>query len=327
MNKSEDIHSPNISVVMPVYNGAWTLRESIESILSQTYRNFELIICNDASTDDTQNVLASIEDDRICIIQNESNLGPGPSRDRAIDIARGKWLAFTDADDTWVPERLETLLHVADSKQNAMIFDDIMECHDAPCGMIPWCALRGKYAFSQNNLNVIEVPPESYICSKSLLIKPLLPTAFIRENNIRHSSRPDSKEPVEDSEYFLKLIVHGLRLIYVPIPMYYYRITPGSATSQTKRITIMREIFEDIANKSSHAPTFRDALQKKISIERRKEQYLPIIQSLKNKNFIKAIRQVIQSPWIITDSIPRLYRAMTYHIHRLLHGGIPRGTR
>lgn len=327
MHEAQNIHSPYVSIVMPVYNSARTVTEAIDSILKQTYENFELIICNDASIDNTRNILESITDKRIHIIHNETNLGPGPSRDKAIDIARGKWLAFTDSDDTWLPERLEILLNVADSEQNAMVFDDIMECHDAPSGMIPWCTLRGDHAFSKNNLNIIEVPLESYICSKSLLIKPLLQTEFIRKNHIRHSSRPDSKEPVEDSEFFLKLMLSGMRLLYIPKAMYYYRITPGSATSQIKRITIMRELFEDIASKSRHAPAIQLALENKILIERRKEQYLPIILSLKNKDIIKAAHLVLQSIWIIPDSIPRLFHALVYHIHRIRHKGRIRGTR
>jgi succinoglycan biosynthesis protein ExoO len=312
---------------MPVYNGARTLREAVDSILSQTYRDFELIICNDASIDTTSNVLKSITDDRVYIIQNEINLGPGPSRDRAIEIARGQWIAFIDADDTWVPERLETLLIVADSKQNAMIFDDIMECHDTPLGMIPWRALRGEYAFSENSLNVIEVPLESYICSKRLLIKPFLPTAFIEKNHIRHNSRPDSKEPVEDSEFFLKLMFLGLRLIYVPKAMYYYRITPGSAISQIKRITIMREIFEDIADKSNYEPKIQDALRKKIIMLKRDEQYMPFILSLKRKELITAFQLAFRSPWITIDFFRRLGHSLDYQVHRIWHGGRSRGVR
>lgn len=327
MHKAQYLHSPYVSIVMPVYNGSRTVTEAIHSIQKQTYHNFELIICNDASIDNTRHILESITDRRIHIIHNEVNLGPGPSRDRAIDIARGKWLAFTDSDDTWLPERLEVLLNVADSKHNAMVFDDIMECHDAPSRMIPWRPLRGKHAFSKNTSNIIEVPLESYICSKSLLIKPLIRTDFITKNHIRHSSRPDSKEPVEDSEFFLKIMLCGMRLLYIPKAMYYYRITPGSATSQIKRITIMRELFEDIASESNHTPAVQLALEKKILIERRKEQYLPIILSLKNKDIIKAAHQAIQSIWIIPDSIPRLFRALAYHIHRIRHRGRIRGTR
>src|SRR4030042_3280251 len=106
MNKSHPNHSPYVSVVMPVYNGARTLMESIDSILQQTYHNFELIICNDASTDETGDILNKITDDRVHVICNSNNMGQGLSKDRAINLARGIWIAVIDSADIWVPYRM-----------------------------------------------------------------------------------------------------------------------------------------------------------------------------------------------------------------------------
>ena len=327
MDNSQFNCSPTVSVVMPVYNGARTLREAVDSILTQTFRDFELIICNDASTDKTRSVLKNIKDERLKVIHNDTNLGPGPSRDRAIEIARGTWLAFTDADDTWVAERLETLLRAAGSAGKVMVFDDIMDCHDVSSSMIPWRNIRGKYAFSNNNFDVIDVPLERYICSKRLLIKPLLPTAFVKNNCIRHRNRPDSKEPVEDSDFFLQLMANGMRLRYIPKPMYLYRITPGSATSQKRRITIMREVLEDVAGKFENAPTVQAALCKKIAMVARDEQYMPFVWALKNKQFQKAYQLACQSPWVIPEFFCGLGQSIGYHAHRIWHGGRTRGIR
>ena len=135
---------------MPVYNGARTLRQSVDSVLAQTFDDLELIICNDASTDETRKILKNIDDVRVRVVHNASNVGEGPARDRAIELARGMILAVIDGDDTWTPDRLETLLCEWDPSQKTMIFDDIMECHDTPSGMVPWHTLRGKYAFGSN---------------------------------------------------------------------------------------------------------------------------------------------------------------------------------
>ena len=83
MNISQSSFSPTVSVVMPVFNGARTLRESVDSVLAQTFRDFELIICNDASTDNTGIILEKFVDERVRVIHNESNLGEGAARDRA----------------------------------------------------------------------------------------------------------------------------------------------------------------------------------------------------------------------------------------------------
>jgi len=327
MDNSQCKYSLTVSVVMPVYNGARTLRGAVDSILAQTFRDFELIICNDASTDKTRSVLKNITDERVKVIHNDTNLGPGPSRDRAIEIARGTWLAFTDADDTWVAERLETLLRAAGSAEKVMVFDDIMNCHDVSSGMIPWRNIRGKYAFSGNNLDVIDVPLERYVCSKILLVKPLLPTAFVKNNCIRHRKRPDSKEPVEDSAFFLQLMAHGMRLRYIPKPMYLYRITPGSATSQTRRITIMREVLEDVAGKFENAPAVQAALCKKIAMVARDEQYMPFVWELKKKQLRKAFQLAYQTPWVIPEFFRRFGHSLAYHAHRLWNGGRTRGIR
>jgi glycosyltransferase involved in cell wall biosynthesis len=93
---------------MPVYNGEKYLKEAIESILCQTFKNFEFLIINDASTDSTEDIIFSYKDERIVYIKNEKNLKLVKSLNKGIDIARGKFIARMDADDISYPHRLET---------------------------------------------------------------------------------------------------------------------------------------------------------------------------------------------------------------------------
>ena len=153
---------------MPVYNGARTLQDAIDSVLMQTFNNFELVICNDASTDETASILENVKDKRVHVILNRSNLGEGAARDRAIEAAQGRWLAVIDADDVWAPERLETLVAETGSTNNAMVFDDIIECHDTPDGMIPWRVLRGKIAFGGNGVETVEVSIDNFVKQERL---------------------------------------------------------------------------------------------------------------------------------------------------------------
>ena len=97
-----------VSIIMPSYNTAKFISETIESVLAQTYPNWELIIVDDCSTDDTDAVVCPyLVDDRIRYIKNEKNSGAAVSRNRALREAKGKWVAFLDSDDLWVPEKLE----------------------------------------------------------------------------------------------------------------------------------------------------------------------------------------------------------------------------
>ena len=100
---------PDISVIMSVYNGETYLREAIESVINQTFKNWELIVINDCSTDSTAEILAdfSLRDERIKVHPNEVNLRLPTSLNKAISLCSGKYIARMDADDICLPERLE----------------------------------------------------------------------------------------------------------------------------------------------------------------------------------------------------------------------------
>jgi glycosyltransferase involved in cell wall biosynthesis len=102
---------PAISIIMPAYNAQDTLAASVRSVQDQTLRNWELIIVDDGSTDQTADLATKMaqEDPRICVIQCP-NRGPAIARNRAVDLARACMLAFLDADDFWAPERLSGML-------------------------------------------------------------------------------------------------------------------------------------------------------------------------------------------------------------------------
>ena len=99
--------SPRVTVLMPVYNGAVHLREAIDSILNQTYRDFEFLIIDDGSQDNSVEVVQSYEDPRIRLIRNEANIGLPATLNKGIRLARGEYIARMDGDDAALPERLE----------------------------------------------------------------------------------------------------------------------------------------------------------------------------------------------------------------------------
>lgn len=97
-----------VSIIMPSYNTAKYIGESIESVQRQTYQNWELIIVDDCSPDNTDEVVKSyLSDERINYFKNEKNSGAAVSRNRALREAKGKWIAFLDSDDLWMPEKLK----------------------------------------------------------------------------------------------------------------------------------------------------------------------------------------------------------------------------
>lgn len=99
--------SPFISVIMPVFNGEKYLREAIDSVLAQTYTNFELLLINDGSTDKSKEIILSYKDSRIRYIENEKNLKLIATLNKGIDLATGDYIARMDSDDVILPNRLE----------------------------------------------------------------------------------------------------------------------------------------------------------------------------------------------------------------------------
>ena len=119
-----------VSIIMPSYNTAQFIKKSIQSVIDQTYTNWELIIVDDCSTDNTDKMLSEIHDERIKYFKNKINCGAALSRNKAIREARGQWIAFLDSDDIWMPEKLEKQIK-------------FMECHG--------------YSFSYTNYEEIDV--------------------------------------------------------------------------------------------------------------------------------------------------------------------------
>ena len=105
---------PRVSVIISSYNGERFIAEAVKSILQQTFRRFELIIVNDASSDGTSRILGEFDDDRITVLNNSTNRGIAASQNKAIASARGDYLALMDHDDISLPERLQVQVDFLD---------------------------------------------------------------------------------------------------------------------------------------------------------------------------------------------------------------------
>lgn len=96
-----------VSVIIPTYNRAATVGRAVRSVLQQSFRDLEVIVVNDASTDDTPEIIAGFADPRLRYVVHAMNRGGGAARNTGIDVAAGEYIAFLDADDEWLPKKLE----------------------------------------------------------------------------------------------------------------------------------------------------------------------------------------------------------------------------
>lgn len=118
-----------ISVVIPVYNGEKTIRETINSVLNQSFQDLELIVINDGSTDKTLQIVSSVQDERLKIFSYH-NAGLAASRNRGISLAKGEYISFIDADDLWTPDKLEAQLRALQENPQAAVAYSWTNCID-----------------------------------------------------------------------------------------------------------------------------------------------------------------------------------------------------
>ena len=114
---------PVVSVIIPMYNGERFILSAVSSVLRQTYRNFELIVVDDGSIDDSERIVSGIWDKRISVYR-KANGGPASARNYGIVRAVGDWVAILDQDDLWYPDKLSRQMHLAKTGKYGLIFTD-----------------------------------------------------------------------------------------------------------------------------------------------------------------------------------------------------------
>jgi succinoglycan biosynthesis protein ExoO len=230
--------SPLISVVIPCYNASRFLRTAIESVLDQSLENVEIIVVDDASTDDSVAVVTSVPDSRIRLLRNETNLGAARSRNRALDAAEGEWIALLDADDWFMDSRLEQLLNAAQNHDADLVADDIY--------MIPQgTRVDLKRGLQENHRGYARPLGRLFrhthlphwlqieeVLRKRLpggndprisLVKPLIRRSFLERFAIRYIEKAWGEE---DVPFYLDCLGYGARFLLVEGPWYCYRSHP-----------------------------------------------------------------------------------------------------
>ena len=136
-----------VSIIVPSYNCAKYLPDTINSVLAQTYTNWEMLIVDDCSTDNSEEVIKSFGDPRIRYLKNEKNSGAAISRNYALREAKGRWIAFLDSDDMWMPEKLShQIAFMEENGYDFPVYYDVNSDAETVCGVtsIPMSIFIGK---------------------------------------------------------------------------------------------------------------------------------------------------------------------------------------
>ena len=211
-----------LTVVMPVYNGAETIVEAIESVLQQSYNKFTLLVVNDGSTDNTAQKLAQITDTRVKRI-SQPRAGPSAARNLGANAARSKLLAFIDADDVWLPDKLMCQIRA-------------LEQHETAAFAYCWVD------FTDSHLNVSA--PDDRAIYEGCLYRQLLEGNFISSgsNSLVQFDAfhevggfNESLLGAEDWEFHTRLAKHYLG-VCVPRVLVYYRQSVNSWSTDLKQL-------------------------------------------------------------------------------------------
>jgi glycosyltransferase involved in cell wall biosynthesis len=211
-----------ISVIIPVFNGEKTIKETIESVLNQTFSDLELIVVDDGSSDSTLNILSRVPDPRLKVF-SYANAGVSVSRNRGFSHACGEYISFLDADDLWTPDKLEAQLQALAANPLAAVAYSWVDYIDS----------TGKFFRSGNHItangNIYE----------RLLIDNLLENGsnpLIRRQALAETGSFNQKmSPAEDWDMWLRLSVRH-HFVAVPKPQVLYRMSTNSLSTNVLRM-------------------------------------------------------------------------------------------
>jgi len=212
--------NPEISILMPAYNAALYIKDAIESILNQNFKNYNLIILNDGSTDQTEQIIGEFKDPRIIYLKNENNMGLSFSRNKLIKSANGKYIAWMDADDISHPDRLTKEYKYLEKHPHVALVSSwvqIIDSNGKPTGksirsFIPSDYLSPLFLFV------------NYVAQSSVLIRKSILDTF---------SYNDNFPPVEDYQLWTQIAYkHSLHIL--PEFLVWYRVHANNMSSQQR---------------------------------------------------------------------------------------------
>ena len=312
--------SPKVSVIIPVYNREKYLNQAIESVLNQTFQDFEIIAVDDGSTDRSPELLKewAKKDSRIRVAFHEKNMGVSAARNTALSMIRGKWLIPLDSDDALHPQALEKLLKVAEEEEGYFVGSAILICFDRDGELVSWHVKPPL----RNSLGKTVIYDISSCLKKDLpLIKPLLPYSKVKESCLAYT---EGCQFGEDAEFFYHLLRTGLKFKLLREPLYLYRLAPGVLTSPsqaTKNFHHLIGVYERLLQHPGFSPEEKVLFQKRIKSLQREQKYQIFTFALKRRAFFEAFKAFLCHPWVLPLLLWRMPRSLSYHLAVKLKGG------
>ena len=225
------LKNPLISVIIPVYNVADYIAECLESVLSQSCRDIEVICVDDCGTDSSMEIVAQYaqKDGRVMIVRHESNKGLGPARNTGMDAASGEYVFFLDSDDMLYPDALERLLYEAQETKADVVAGRVVAFpHENEDKLITFADNYNRYdSQAPSGVYRLSAGDFSSPCIKLSVVSHgrLFSASFLKRENLRFINQ---KVAHEDNGFFCKYMSCMSLVAITDIPTVQYRIRPGS---------------------------------------------------------------------------------------------------
>ena len=208
----DTLETPLVSVIIPTFNRARLIVRTIESVLAQSYQNMEIIVVDDASTDNTGAVVQHISDPRIKYFQLETNGGPSKARNAGVEQARGEFVAFLDSDDEWDPQKIE--LQLAAIKQQADPYHVVCYTQATVVGN------DSSYLLPTRGITKGEPVGDYVLCGNDGLIQ--TSSVMLSHELAIAYPFPTDQTIFEDWDLFLRLDNDGVKWLYLDQPLIHW---------------------------------------------------------------------------------------------------------
>ncbi len=291
---------PLVSVAIASFNSARYLEPAVNSALAQSLSQIEVIIVDDASSDDSVSVARRLaeRDVRVRVDILPENRGPGGARNRALHLARGRWLAVLDSDDLWHPDRLSRLISGAENDLADIVADNLLMFADEDA------SAAASFLQGVRSRRPTEVTIEDYLAETRILVskanlgylKPVFNLEKLRATGVAYD---EAMRIGEDDDFLLRLLSAGMRARVYPDLTYFYRRHTGSISHRLSASTMGRIAAQEAkfrADLVHPPPRLLSALDRRRRAIRTAEGFVALVDALKRLRLDTVAEILVRQP-------------------------------
>ncbi len=283
--------NPLVSVVIPAYNAARWIRDALDSVARQTYPTIETLVVDDASTDQTETVVRS-HPLPCSYIRNPTNSGPSAARNRAIQASSGKYVAFLDADDVWLPDKLSLQVALLESDPSILAVGCHIPAVESPMILVGQDEKTAEGTPAVTRFSFVEMIVKNRLASPSAVV--------VRRSDLLEVGLFDNDMCIsEDFDLWLRLSRRGL-VARIEMPLARYRLNPDGLSQLDRRRTDLLNVqfLRALRGRFALQPGIVGLVRRSLSV-RFLEQAIQQCDEFQNYGlaFAKTVQSFLYWPW------------------------------